>query len=271
MKPNIVFNYTMTSLIIILNIMPSFNRLDIFWMVYTLLFIDKIKSVKEEYRLPIITTALLCKTTRIMLVSMLFIPIVFMGGYDYFRLTSFHIFKTCLDTQFLGYSKPTTPTIYVANYPANLIEYKLFPLLADKICIVIFSGTKISHFLNNVFGADRIIFVTKGGEFERVQKRIQQKINDGYTVFAYVEKEYFKRKNAYSISRLSTGMFNIAHNIGATVTPLVCDHIEHVAGIMTSRRFRVYIGETKEVTVPSETVKDVTKLFQRTLRKFSIK
>lgn len=267
-----IFSLYIIILITIMNIKKSFNHIDVLWAFYTLVLLNTLSSIKKEKRVPFIIALLAYKKTRIMIVSTLFLPLIATGGYTYLKMSSFNIYNNCIPTKFLGYPNPRNPTIYIANYPTNLIEYKLFPILADKICLCLNAGRVSTDFLCDIIGSERIIFVKGGGgSFDETQDLIKNKIDNGYSVFAYGEKKYYERKNFYSTSKIASGMFHIAKNINCTVTPIVIDHIHHEFGIIQNSDFKIYIDKTEKVENPSEKVEQVYNLYKRKLSHFSIK
>ena len=87
----------------------------------------------------------------------------------------------------------------------------------------------------------------------------------------FIEKDYFKSTNIYALSDIRSGMFSIAKNINATITPVVIDHIEHNMGVISNTNFQIHIDKTRIVDNIDTEIKNVTLLFERKLRLFKIK
>ena len=143
--------------------------------------------------------------------------------------------------------------------------------LKEKCCIVAFRGAKIAHIIQLVCGKDSVLIIGKGGDFEKTQTAIVDKIKEGYNIMVYNEKNFFNRYNMYHVSTLRTGIFSIAKNLNITITPIVFDHISNNFGFISSKKFKIYIGKSEKVNDVEEDVKNLRTLFLRKLRMFKIK
>lgn len=236
------------------------------WVIFTILIIV-LNLFQPRY---IFLYLLLYKKTRIPLITILLIFMYLIGGgYTFFRLASIFLFKLNLDLNVYN-TFPSTPTIIMANYPANQAEYLVQGLFGNKVCLV--ATEKACSFLKFFHGKDTLIAIKKGkNNFDEIQKIVKKKLQQGYHIFCYIEKEFYKRKNIYSTTELRAGMFSIAKNIGCTITPIVVDHISHFRGIIDNFNFKIYIDKTRYVDDVQKEVTEVTQLYKNKLRKFSFK
>jgi hypothetical protein len=158
---------------------------------------------------------------------------------------------------------PKEPSIIMANYPTNYIEYFAQALFGHKVCILVHApAVKVLKYL---FGEEHLIPVEKG-DFSNVEKHVAEKLKNGYHVFCYIERDYYNRKRDYQLTELRSGMFRIAKNLGTTITPVVIDHIDHVYGII-ERPFQIRVGKTQNVDNVDDTMKNVGEFFTNSLRR----
>lgn len=209
------------------------------------------------------------KHTRIPLVTVFLVLLSLLGGrFSVFRIASIFLFNSNLNLN-INSKLPTTPTIIMANYPANYCEYLVQGLFGDKICLVVHGpAIKILQFIH---GKKRLIPVNGKNQFYLVEKEVRKKIQEGYHIFCYVEKEYHNRKNKYAIDTVRSGMFSIAKNVNCTITPIVVDHISNFNGVIDNFNFNIFIDKTRYVKDVKKEVDNVTKLYRNKLRKFSFK
>jgi hypothetical protein len=273
MKIYLFVNILALLFITAINKMKGFNRLEFFWVVYTLLFIKWLSIVNLNIRVIAIMIALSIDAIRGPLLFTLSLPLCMVKGYNIWRCSAYHTFNTCMNLKLQGYELPEKPTIYLCNYPANFVEYQVNTLLHRNVCIIAYGKNDIETTRNKrIVGDDRIITISKGKDnFDEAERAIKEKMEKGYHIVAYVEKNFQKRSHCYSIDRLSTGMFHIAKKLDVTITPVVIDHIDHTIGIPHSNTFNIYIGKTEKILNHEIKIQEVTKLFKRQLRKFSIK
>jgi len=172
----------------------------------------------------------------------------------------------------MGHPIPYKPTIFVCNYPTNFTEYLSPHLLNSKICMIVWNKAIVqSRLVKLFFNSDAILFVGKGSQFDKVQSQILSKMRDGYSIIAYIERNYWSRKSKYSVAPLRKGMITIAQKINMTITPVVFDHIDHNLGIITNSNYKVYIDKTRYVLDVDDEMKNISKIFQRKLDFFKIK
>jgi hypothetical protein len=256
-----------------INKMPKFNRLDLFWVSYTALFINWLYTVDQRIRTIAMLIVLTVDWLRAPFIFSLSLLLTTVKGYDIWRCSSWHTLSTCMTLKFSGSEIPSKPTIYLANYPANFVEYQACNMLHPKICIIVYGKNWKETTRNTaILGDDRIISVVNGtGNFKNTEDAVRVKLQKGYHVLAYVEKNWQKRTGYYSIDRLTSGIFHIAKNIDATITPVVFDHIDHTAGLIHNTSFKIHIGKTTKVIDPYSSISDVSSLISRKLKHFSIK
>ncbi len=245
----------------------GFNHLETFWIIYTMIFLIIIIRVRGISRkIGCIVAVLYTKKLYTSIFTILIIPVIFVCGYPAYKIFSNHLFTRCLDLKWSGYKLPEKPTIFLANYPGNYIEYFIHPLLGNKVCILMSkTGAKICR---NLYGINNLIVIEKG-KFQQVQKTIETRLNDGYHIFAYIDRDYAKRKSFYKVYDIRSGMFIIAKNIRATITPLVVDHIDHIYGVIESPIYRIHVVKTRQVTDSEYEISNVKILYEKTLQKFN--
>lgn len=210
---------------------------------------------------------ILFKYVRIPIILTLAVLItVIKGKYETMRVFSYYIFTCELDTQINIINIPNKPTIFLSNYPRNYIEYFIPMLLGNKICILTNNhSTKISSYF---YGYEHIIKVEKG-KFYDLQGKIRSKMNSGYHIFAYIEKDHSKKKKN-DLTKVRSGMFSIAKNLNVTITPITCDHIEHILGILNTA-FKINIGKTRYVKDVKKEMEKTSIFFTKNLRRMRIK
>lgn len=144
-----------------------------------------------------------------------------------FGLKSYNAFRK-IGSLIFGHNKlnfPRTPTIFMANYAADIVEYTAIGIFPRKTSWLVHNS--IGGFFKPFFGKDRIIpvDVRKKGTFDFIKKSVRNSVSNGYHVFAYPEKSYYTREGIYSLNPFHTGLFKIAKDLGITITPVVIDHL----------------------------------------------
>ena len=257
---------------IIFGTRKSFNELEIFWIMFGLLFYNIFFSLSSRLKVILLLIILFSKTLKASFILVTMLPLIIcVGRYSMLRHTTEYIFHKCLRLQ-LDYSLlPKHPTIFISNYPANHIEYIANTLLSKKMCLMIWGRVNTSKLVKLLYGKDSVIIVDKGS-FDKTQKTIMSKMKEGYSIFVYAENSYSDRKDKiYTNVPLRTGIFSIAKNIGATITPVVFDHIEHSFGFVKNNDYKIFVDKTRIVTDIDEEILQVSNLFTRKLRRFKIK
>ena len=268
----------------IFGLLPGMNHLEKWWAIMSLIFIKLLIELPYYKKIMLFLIVLSVDSLKIPIIILLyhfvFIFLSIVNKYTFntnilsknYRLHCNYMCNKCLNIKYSGYNIPKDPTIFICNYPANLIEYLLYySCLNEKCCIVAFKGAKIAHTIEIFFGKNSVVIVGKGGDFEKTQNAIKDKIKEGYNIMVYNEKNFFNRYNMYHVSKLRTGIFSIAKNLNITVTPIVFDHISNNFGFVTNKKFKIYIGKTEKVQDVEKDVKKLRSLFLRKLRMFKIK
>jgi hypothetical protein len=263
--------YTTVSLIIFIvyiQTLKKFVKLPTYWFVLTLMFYLILYHIESKYRL--LFVIFVCKT------RILFIPIFTMTGvvlsilghrFKTYRIICTVLYKIGLNLEMNTNNIPAKPTIYMSNYPSNNIEYLTHGLFCDKFCLVVGSG--IYKYIKYIYGKEHLISVHKGS-FDSVQDQIKKKMADGFSIFCYIEKEYFNRKNDFELTEFRTGMFCIAKNLNVTITPLCIDHIGYNMGIIDDNVFKIKIGPTISVENVEESMNIVRKFLEKELKNMRI-
>jgi choline kinase len=131
------------------------------------------------------------------------------------------------------------------------------------------------NIVKHLFGGDNIIVVDvdRKGNTEHARNEIKKQLKKGNNIVAFVEKQSYTRKDLFSVTdSLKKGMFVIASQLDATITPVVLDHVHHSHGIISNRRFNIYVDETRKVKVDEIDIEmsKVRKMFKRKLKLFSL-
>ena len=253
----------------------NMDDLEIYWCVQFIIFSVWFSKTSLRNKIIALTIILLVPslggpfiTTGLLILNMLTL--------GYVNCTNFainHLFNTCLTPIFSGNLLPLKPTIIIANYPTNYIEYLANHLLCDrKICFVVKRTAPVQSIAVRLFyHEENILFVSSKGSFEDTQDIIEEKIQQGYTIFTYIDKTYFKRPTKYAVHDIRRGIFTIAKNLGVPITPMVFDHIDHSLGILEQTTFKIFTDETRFVRDIDEEMEKVHNLFKRKLKTFKIK
>lgn len=247
------------------------------WLTWIIIICVIIKKYNRK-KLPLFFIALLMVTTNSLVSPILYVIVtsltIFIGNKEFHAENTRSLFNKCLYPVFTSGNKfPENPTIILANYPANYIEYLSNHLLPiKKKCILLYKKAVIQSRLVKLFYTDdEILFVGKGNEFDETQRKVKDKLSKGYNIIVYPEKNFFNRKNKYDITNLRSGLFTIAKNINSTITPIVFDHIDHNFGLIINKNFKIYIDKTRKVKDVDFEIDSVSKLFKRKLSHFKIK
>jgi hypothetical protein len=247
----------------------NFNKLETFWIFLVILFYKIFFASSVRIKVILLCVILFSNRLRAAFIFVSMLPLIICGGrYSLLRMSNQFVFHNCLGLE-IDYSLlPKYPTIFVSNYPSNYVEYTANTLLAPKMCLLLW-GDAIK-IVKLIYGKDNLIGVNKG-EFDKIQDIVMSKMKEGYSIFAYIEKDYTMRKSIYNIDSLRTGMFTIAKNLGVTITPVVFDHFEHSLGIVNNNVYKIFVDKTRIVTDVDEEVLKVSNLFKRKLGHFKIK
>lgn len=177
---------------------------------------------------------------------------------------TFHLFSLIILKSYFSFRKMASivfnqkiinkkPTIYISNYPSDFIEYLLPGILPENLSFIAFRGAV--KYLNPIFGKERIISVDldNKGNFECLEKEVEDRIKKNH-IFCYVEKNYYERKDIYTLKEFRSGIFHIAKKLNITITPIVCEHFENEYGIIKNN-INVTVLESIKVENVEESIK----------------
>ena len=254
----------------------NMDDLEIIWIVQVFIFYIWFNKTSYKNKIISLVIILLIPSLRgpFICVSLLLLNIFTMGLINFSKFAINYLFETCLKPIFIGYKLPIHPTIIMANYPTNYIEYMANFLFQDmKICFVVLNTqTNLqSKIVKLFYKKENILFVDSKGSFEKTQNSIHKKIQQGYSIFTYIDKKYFKRPTKYDILEIRKGMFNISQNLNIPITPIVFDHIDHTIGLVEHTKYKIFVDKTRVVKDVDSEVETVQKLFKNKLRSFKIK
>jgi hypothetical protein len=247
----------------------GFDKLETLWALYAcILFLSYNYIPNKKFLLLVI---LYFRQTRTPFFFIIFFFMTILGGrFHMFRIGSLFMFNISMKLNMNTDAIPHTPTIFVANYPSNYVEYLTQGLFGDKVCLVVY-GPAIK-LLQYIHGRSHLISVSeKKGQFSSTQDKIKKKLSQGYHIFCYVERKYHDRSNKYKTTGIRSGIFSIAKNIGCTITPIVIDHIDHFNGILDNPVFNIHVDKTRKVENVNKEINMVSKLYKSKLCKFSFK
>ena len=250
------------------------DYVELFWIFWIIVVIILIKKCTKKNRQK--TLLLLCIIVLYFRVPFLYGILTFSallsGNIECHACNTRFLYNKLLQPKFLGNKLPEKPTIIICNYPSSYVEYLTNHLLNSKICILLYEKAVIQNIIISYFYTkDAILLIGKGNQFAETQKKVRDKLTEGYSVLVYPEKHFFLRKSKYDVTSFHSGIFNIAKNIDATITPIVFDHIDHNMGLVLNNNFKIYIDRTRKIDNVEWEMDNVTKLFKRKLSFFSIK
>jgi len=250
-------------------IKKGFNQLESFWIGYTLFFYIIFFLLPPLYQIVLLAYTLKNKNLYIIVTSITGVFLSFIHNkFETYRHMALNLYENYLHLEIDKKKIPTAPTIFMANYPINYIEYFTHGLFGSKFCLVVHGpAVKILKYL---YGNDHLIAVNKGN-FDKVQDLVYNKMSKGYSIFCYIEREYHGRKDNYTVQEFRTGMFHIAKNLNKTITPLCIDHLEHFMGFIDIENvFRIKVGETQYVYDIDITMNKVKIFMKKELNKMKI-
>lgn len=245
----------------------GFDKLDTLWLSFGCLFGCLLYHQPPFCRIILLILILRTKTTRLPIILTVGLLVIITGGYfQMFRYVSIVLYKMNFGLKMNEKDIPCKPTIIMANYPINYVEYLTQGLFGSKVCLLVHEpAIKV---LKYIHGEEHLVCVNKG-EFDQLQQRVKEKLDSGYHIFCYIERDYYNRKHDYQITELRSGMFTIAKNLEVTITPVVIDHIKHTCGIDEDIPFQIKIGRTQTVDNVKEVMNKVRDFYSKNLRKMS--
>lgn len=279
---NVIVIITM-GFLVLFGLIPNMNHLEKWWVIFTIIFIKLLIVLPEKSKLVLVS---LLSITNIRIPFLIILATIIVVGLSILNSFTFNSnmlsknyrlfltsgFNKLVDIKYKGHNFPTKQTIFVCNYPANLMEYLLyFYSLPGKCCIVVYAGLRLVNVIEMFCGKNSVIAISKGGQFDKTQKMINDKIKKGYNIMVYNETNFHSRYHIYHVNKLRTGIINIAKNLGVTITPIIFDHISHNFGFISTKKFKIYIGKTTEIDDVKSYVKSLRHLYLRKLRLYKIK
>jgi 1-acyl-sn-glycerol-3-phosphate acyltransferase len=245
---------------------------EVYWILWTIIFYILIKKCNKKTVVVILLFLIYQLSIPIIYANLTFLSLFAKKREWHLENTRF-LYNNFLYPKIIGYELPKNPSIIIANYPTSYVEYLTNHLLPiKKICILLYKGAVVqSRIIEHFYSKDEIIFIGKNNEFSETQKKVKDRLEKGYSIIVYPEKKFFNRKTKYDITELRSGIFSIAQNIGCDITPIVFDHIDHTFGFISNSNFKIYIDKTRKVENLEKEISNVTKLFKKKLRFFSIK
>lgn len=129
---------------------------------------------------------------------------------------------------------PSKPTIFVLNYCIDRTEHSLCLTIPREITVI------AKSIFGKVLGHN--IAVPKGkGNYDLVKEKVKENLSKGRDIIAYINAPSYYRY----IGSMSSGMFSIAREIGATITPIAFDTIK-LSRFLTipKQNLCVKVGET---------------------------
>lgn len=141
------------------------------------------------------------------------------------------------------YTLPKFPTIIVSNYCYDRAE-NLVPIIMPRPMAFIALDkfvryTRVDRVLENIIirsGGD-----SNSGEYDNMKNKIKDSIRNGKFVFSYVGRCC---KQIGVVSKLRTGMFHIAQELGIGITPVYIDYFKLNQGIIVPQKFRIIVEKT---------------------------
>jgi hypothetical protein len=253
----------------------NMDDLEIYWALYTIIFYLWFRKTSLRNKIIALIIILIVPSLKGPLIStgLLLVNLFSFGYLNFTELSINYLFNTCLTPIFTGYKLPLKATIIVANYPTNYIEYMANQLFCNKkICFVVLKTAFIqSRIVQLYYSKENVLFVSSKGSFDTTQNIIRDKIEEGFSIFVYVEEKYHRRPKKYSVQNLRQGMFKIAKNLHIPITPIVFDHIDHTFGILEQSTYKIFIDKTRFVEDIDYEMEQVHKLYKNKLKKFKIK
>lgn len=166
---------------------------------------------------------------------------------------------------------PKFPTIIVCNYCSDRAE-NLMPIFIPR-SFAFLSLDKFAQYTK----IDRVleVLITRGGgdrnsgEYEKMKEKIREMIQRKRWIFSYVNRCC---KETGVISKLRSGMFYIAQELGLGITPIYIDYLKMNNGIIVPQKFRFVVKETFFITRREEVQKqmeNVRNFFIEEMRKKS--
>ena len=163
---------------------------------------------------------------------------------------------------------PKHNTIFVANYPTTVVEYICFKLIPVDVAIIVANGF-IGSWTLCFCKTGQFIKLTSGkNNFDNLLKDVKEKIKN-MSIFVYVEDQTKKKQigNKSIAYPLRKGIFEIACQLGLTVTPIFIDRVHIKNGLIEKRNFNISVGNTLKVKDAKDTAIQTYKFLDGILKK----
>ena len=239
----------------------GFDQLETIWLSMGILSIYMLVTTRSKV---VAAFLLVVPTLRTALLFTLALLLSIAGmRYRAFQLGASVVFDAHVPLTANLEALPKHPTIVMANYPSNYVEYFVQALVPNVVLLVHGPAVRV---LRYVMGEEKLIPVTRGS-YAKTRESVRKALEKGSNIFCYVERDYWKRSDPFKMTEFRSGMFSIAKEIGATITPLVADHICHTGGVIDGRPFVVQVGQTQRVSDVVQRMQSVRAYMEAELRR----
>ncbi len=181
-------------------------------------------------------------------------------GRSVYKKTVNRIFRENFEFRHNFSAIPSTPTIFIATYPSDSIEYLAPALLPTPTYFI--ASARAKSVMSRVYSDEECGYLPQGKKqlYQMTKELIGEKIKT-MSVFMYVED--MSRRYGRDVGGLRKGAFWIAKELGVTVTPVVIDNLRESWGRVPNQRYEVYIGPTTYVHDPLSTLIDVRTMMRK--------
>lgn len=179
------------------------------------------------------------------------------------------LFKDCFNLRTNFDQLSSNPTIFVVNYPYSVWDYVTVSMIPHDIAYVMSDSWITRQTWARVMNDAVFRKKKNGNSYDDVKRQIEEKMNNGKSILAYVTTKEFKNEDWTYIGRVRTGMFRIAKDLGVSITPVAIDTVHSINGVICNQNFRMHSGEPITVDDPVSAARKVRKFFVRQLRDFS--
>lgn len=160
---------------------------------------------------------------------------------------------------------PNNPTILVTTYPITLLEYLVPILIPGNTCLLASGAAK--KWMDMVYTNNQCCYIPikKGGRYDAVKEIVRERLKNSHIIMYVEDKE---RRYGRSVGNLWKGAFNMAKELGATITPLVIDNVLETMWYIPQQNFEIFVGPTISVLDPVSTLIEVRTLMREKKRLF---
>ena len=126
------------ALIFLFGTKKGFNKLELYWLFITLIFYTILNFLNYNQKILLIIIVLRVKSLYLPIYTFTGVFIsIFSKKFETYRMLALNLYTNHLNLKINSENISNKPTIYVANYPVNYIEYLTHGLFGNKICILI--------------------------------------------------------------------------------------------------------------------------------------